>query len=206
MQQTNVLRRALKVRTLRKNTLVSPREFVEDPYYLGKLVGDIHENWKRELSFVLDPANGITEWILRGSIGCGKSTAAAIAQCYKIYVLTLLADPAAFYDLLPGSSLVFGVFSITLRKADRSYELMKDYLDDCPYFRDYHPRLQRPDNPIEIPDKNIRIEQGSLSEHALSENMFSFTLDEANFFKKIRDPAAREERTRAPGSHVTRAG
>ncbi len=176
---------------------VSPREFIEDPYFLGDLVGNLHERWKEELEVVLDTNRGISEWILKGAIGTGKTTCAAIAQTYKIYMLSCLRDPAEYYGLLPGSRIVFGIFSITLSKADRGYELIKEFIDGCPYFKANCPRTLRPSDPIHLPSKNVRAETGSLASHALSENMFGFMIDEANFFKRSKEVLSSSDRTRA---------
>jgi hypothetical protein len=189
--------RVLSVLSQYERVPVSPRQFIEDPYYLGAMVGELHERWKQELEFVLDPANGITQWIITGAVGTGKSSCAAIAQTYKLYGLTCLKDPAAFYGLLPGSRIVFGVFSITLDKADKAYDLIKMYVSNSPYFQEHCPRSVRPGDPVSLPSKRLVVDVGSLAEHALSEDMFGFILDEANFFKKNKRWASESDKTRA---------
>ena len=74
---------------------ISPREFFSSPYYIGSHnVWDDNEKtglfplWNRELCYVLDPNNGIIEWVLSGCLGAGKTQAALFACMYKLYWLT----------------------------------------------------------------------------------------------------------------------
>ncbi len=55
-----------------EETPVPPAEFLSSKFYLGPFVDSIYPTWRSELEFVLDPENGINEWILYGSIGTGK--------------------------------------------------------------------------------------------------------------------------------------
>ena len=165
--------------------IVSPREFIEGVDYLGQRTSDLHERWKEELQFVLDPRNQICAWYITGAIGTGKTTAAMIAYAYKLHQNTRLRDPAKFYGLLPGSEVVFGIYNITLSKADSGYELLKGYIDECPYFKKHCPRRTRPDEPIYFPTKRLKVSMGSLAEHALGDDLLCIVIDEANFFKKV---------------------
>lgn len=173
---------------------VSIQEFVESEEYLGKCVSNLQPVWKKELCEVFAPSSTITTLIFTGAIGTGKTTVASIAMLYKIYRLTCLRSPHEFFGLLPGKKIVFGCFNITLNKADTGYDLVKYYVDTSPYFQKVCPRKQRPDEPIFWPSKNIVYEIGSLSTHALGDDMLGFMMDEANFFKKTPDPT---EKSRA---------
>jgi len=174
---------------------VSIREFIENEYYIGEHVKDLSENWKKELEVIFDPLSRKYVLIFTGSIGCGKSTAAAICQCYKLYELSCLKEPAKFYGLLPGTTIVFGIYSLTLDKADDTVGLMKQYIDTSPYFKEHMPRKPLKST-FEFPSKNIEVSVGSLENHALGDSILSFSIDEANFHKKAKsaDPA---EKTRA---------
>ncbi len=168
--------------------------FIEDDYYFGKHTRELSPIWKHELYEVFARTSQISTLILTGPIGNGKTTVATIAMGYTIYQLSCLRDPARFYGLLPGSRIVLGCFNITLKKSDVGYDMLKGWIDDSEYFKENCKRRKRPDEPMEFPSKNIRYDIGSLSEHALGENMFGFMMDEANFFKKSTDP---NEKSRA---------
>ena len=169
--------------------VVPIREFVESDYYLGQSVSELHENLIKELETVFDKNSGITEWVLGGSVGWGKTTSATIGIIYSIYLMTCLKDPASFFGLLPGSKIVFAIFNITLTRSDTTYENIKAWTDLSPYFQDNCPRQIRPGDPIKYPTKNIQVVQGSLKEHALGESLFSVMIDEANFFKLAKGRA-----------------
>ena len=177
---------------------VPPREFFSKSLYAGASLSGLSEKWFRELDIVLGygyyKPSLVNEWILRGSIGSGKTTAAVAAQMYKLYTLTCLKNPQEFYDLLPGSKIVIGIYCITLQKAGSGYDLMKSWIDQSRYFQDICPRQCRPQDPISFPSKGIEVHIGSLDTHALGEHVFGFLLDEANFFKK---QAGELEKTRA---------
>jgi hypothetical protein len=177
---------------------VSPEVFFTCEYYMGGLTSGLHPKWLTELCYVLDPSNGVTEWVIKGAVGTGKTTVSTLAQLYKIYELCCIRDPSAYYGHLPGSEIVFAFFSVTLDKADVGYDELKSWLDAIPWFRDHAPRRRRPDDPIHIPSKNITILVGSLAEHVLGENVFGYCLDEANFFRKVPGKVVRpSDRTRA---------
>lgn len=50
---------------------VSPEEFIANPFYLGEdLSKNLYDTWKKEIPYVMN--SGAVEWLLTGSIGCGK--------------------------------------------------------------------------------------------------------------------------------------
>jgi len=173
---------------------VGIREFVESEDFIGRSVSSLEDVWKTELDEIFSPGSNIVTLILTGAIGTGKTTVANVCLLYKMYLLSCLKDPASFYGLLPGTKIVFGCFNITLRRTETGYDTLKSWLDTSPYFKNYCPRRTRPDEPIFFPSKNISYEIGSLDTHALGEHIFSFVMDEANFFKRTPDPS---EKSRA---------
>ncbi len=174
------------------------RQFIEDEEYLGKFTDLYHENWRKFLDDAMDLDSLVTTLIFTGAIGIGKDTTAAIATLYKIYCLSCLRDPARFYGLMSGSRIVFGVFNITIQKAETCFEQMLEWTDRSPYFKKNLQRLPRT-SVIHFPAKNIRVETGSLMEHALGENMFGFILNEANFFKKDKSGGDKDTISKAVG-------
>lgn len=177
---------------------VPVRQFIEDAYYLGAYTAELSGTWKGELETVLEEGSRVVEWILKGAIGTGKTTASAIAQLYKIYRLSCLRDPAAFYGLLPGSEIVWGYFNITLDRAETGFDHLKGWVDGSPYFKEHCPRRPRTGSKLIFPAKNITVHVGSLAGHVLGDNLFGFVLDEANFFKPKRSlSAAAGDQTRA---------
>ena len=165
---------------------VDIRTFVNDPYYFGAVLTELHESWVQDLEKVFDPDRGILEWLISGSIGCGKTFVASVALGYCVYRLTCLKNPASFYGLNKGSKIVFGIFNVTLTRSDTVYDYLRTWFNISPYFKENCPLRKRPKDPMNFPSKNIEIVQGSVGEHVLGENMFGFMLDEANFFKTAK--------------------
>jgi hypothetical protein len=170
---------------------VSPEEFINSTYYLGKISDKIYPVWKKEIPYVLDPKNQVFEWILTGSIGGGKTTVAQICQIYKLYFLSCLKDPYSFFNLMNTTLIVFMLFSLSLDKADLGvYYNFKAMLDQSPYFIDTFPSRKSPrsrgrgqgkeEREILFP-KGITVLTGSQVQHALSFSVFSAILDEVNF-------------------------
>jgi len=185
---------------------VSPREFLNSTYYLGPFCYSLYPRWKEELLRVLDPRNGINEWILYGSIGTGKTSAACVAQLYKLYLLSCMKSPQKLFGLAEHFPVYFAFFSVTKGKAEDAINAkFQSMMNMSPYFREKlekNPRkvfLQGAANLFgagyrEHPKKddlfeltlphNLHLLFGSQTQHALSLDVFSATLDEMNFRAK----------------------
>ncbi len=159
-------------------------EWVEDPYYMGDLKKDLYDTWKRELSYVLHPANGIIEWFVTGAIGGGKTYASLIAQVYKMYVASCLRDPQEYYGIGSNTEIVFGLFNTVLANAMTiNFNQACRFINQSGYFRDHCPaNVLR--GKIEMPTKNMMMRIGSSELHALGSNLLSFMIDEVNFMAK----------------------
>lgn len=168
--------------------------FMEDDFYFGRIAKDLHPKWKSDMRAVFGPGSRIFEWIMTGAIGIGKTTLAGIGTGYKLYHLSCLRDPARYYGLLPGSLIVFGVYSITKRQvADTGYSNIKGYIDTSPYFRQQFPRSTKIDSKIDFyprTKKRIQVIPGSQELHALGLNLFTFLMDEVNFMRVKDDKDA----------------
>lgn len=166
---------------------VSIEEFLHDDYYMGRTGSDLHPKWKEDLYEVFKPGSTIFEWVMTGAIGIGKTTLAGIALVRKIYELSCLRDPSAYYGLLPESLVVFGIYSITKRQvSDSGYYKVRGYLDGSPYFRQEFPRSTKIDSKIDFErsaGKKVQVIPGSQELHALGLDLFAFMMDEVNFMR-----------------------
>lgn len=165
---------------------VDPEVFLRDEYYYGKLFPFLFKGWVPELEFVLDPNNRVNEWVISGAIGTGKSSVAVVAQLYKLYHLSLLKNPQAFYGLEPHSMICLGLFNTTLDKTDLTLHYkFQQVLATIPYFRDRFPFVKTKYKRVEdyqiVLPKNIRLISGSNAMHALSLDLYGGILDEQNF-------------------------
>lgn len=182
---------------------VSPQEFLHSKYYLGPFTDSLYTKWVEELEYVLDPANQINEWILYGSIGTGKTSAACVAQLYKLYCLTCMKSPQKVFNLAAQFPIYFAFFSVTKGKAEDAINAkFQSLMNMSTYFRESLPKNQRKvflqgaanmfgtgykehpkkDDLFELVlPHNIHLLFGSQTQHALSLDIFSATLDEMNF-------------------------
>lgn len=163
---------------------VSPEEFIANPFYLGEdLSKNLYDTWKKEIPQVIN--SGAVEWLLTGSIGCGKTTSATAALMYKLYVLTCMRNPCGFYG---SKAIVFGFFSITKDLAqDVEAALVIEKLKDSEYFRNFVGLTEEKDNArtpralvLRFP-KNLKFVFGSQPQHVLGQDTFGCLIDEAAF-------------------------
>jgi len=205
---------------------VTPAEFLHSPYYLGPFTDSLYEKWKEELEFVLDPANEVNEWILYGSIGTGKTSAACVAQLYKLYCLTCMKSPQKVFNLAAQFPIYFAFFSVTKEKAgDAINAKFQSLMNMSTYFRESLPKNQRKvflpgaadmfgagyrehpkkDDLFElILPHNIHLLFGSQTQHALSLDIYCATLDEMNFRGKKSVKEAEDENSAKSLYHQVR--
>ena len=177
----------------------SAEEFVNNPKYLGEEMSKaIYAPWRKDLIYVLDPKNEIHEWILSGGIGVGKTRIAIIAQLYKLCVLTCLRNIPAYFGLDSATSISFGLFSLSLEKADAAIsDDFKKIISMSPYFKNVFPLKKtrairsvlnnqgstsknQSEYEVVLP-QGLKILMGSKVQHALSFAVVSAILDEMNF-------------------------
>jgi len=170
---------------------VDPERFLMDEYYFGKFCKDLHPKWVDDFKAVFKPGSTIYEWIMTGAIGVGKTTVAMASLGYKIHLMSCLRNPSAYYGLLPESLIIFGIYSVTKQQvADTGYYKLRGWFDSSPYFRHDFPRKARLDSKVDFSSTthtNLQVIPGSRELHALGLDLFSFSLDEANFMQEKRD-------------------
>lgn len=163
---------------------VGIKQFLEDPYYLGTQTKELYPLLQDELEFIFRVGTPIQQVILGGSIGWGKTTLAALGMTYLTYYLSCMRDPHKFYELMKGSKIVLGIYSVLKTQAyDSSYSKIRTFVDASPYFIEKFPRVQRIKSKIMFHKGDIQIIAGSREFHAIGLDMFAFLLDEANFLR-----------------------
>lgn len=163
-------------------------KFLEDTDYLGTTCRDLHDNWKRDLEEIAKPGSLIAEWVSTGAIGVGKTSVAMALLAYKIYFLSCLHDPARYYGLLPGSKIVFGIYSLTKKQINEAgYYRLRDYVDRSPFFQKNFPRNKKLESNIQFLPHPIHVIPGSTELHSIGLDLYSCALDEANFMRGKAD-------------------
>jgi hypothetical protein len=174
---------------------VGLREFVEDEYYLGKIMkGDIFPKIVDDLEELFD--GQYTDVILTGSIGWGKTRFMEIAVAYDLYKVSCLKDPARAYGMMKGSNITFVNVSVNKTQATKVFfQDLYDLLSASPYFQKEFPFDRRVKSEIRFLKNNIRCYPVAASEQAaLGVGVFCACIDEANFMEVVE----RSKRT-APG-------
>jgi hypothetical protein len=158
-----------------EETPVDIETFIDSSLYLGKIGMDIYPIWRDELGKLFAKDSIISEVVVRGCVGSGKSTFAVIALLYKLYQIYCLHDPQRYFGLMEGSPIVVGFFNVFKYLArSTAFKLCMNWMKVSPFFRDILPRKNRGDEfkqeYMELP-KNVTIALGSSAIHALSQNL-----------------------------------
>lgn len=155
-----------------KERPVSIDRFLEDNYYLGQVGKSVYPIWRKELRIVCDPINNIFEWIIRGSIGGGKTSIAIIMLIYRIYWLLCLKNPQDYYGLIKGSPIIFALFNIFKYLAKgTSYKYLTGWIGLSPFFKERGLEGELKKSEMIEFRNNISIALGSQAVHALGQNI-----------------------------------
>ena len=161
----------------------TPEQYVNSDYYLGAdLNKSLYPVWKKEIPLVL--GDNILEWIITGSIGAGKTVSAVVVLSYRLLQLLCLHNAQTHYNLVASHKIVIGNFSLYKYKAERSaFGYMDALLEDSQFFREQGFKSTHTKGGIEIwfERQNIGFVSGSNAKQAISDNTFSFLIDEAAF-------------------------
>ena len=164
--------------------------FLYHPGYLGSLYNNdgksgIYPFWMRLMDRLYPSPfyTSVNEVLLSTSIGIGKSTitCGAIAA-YEIYKLLCLKQPATYYGLLANSIIVTALFSSTMDLVvDVNWPKLRDAMITSPWFRkrlnlsETQPKIKSLDL-----DKNVAVQIGSRTQHAISRDVLIAIVDEGN--------------------------
>lgn len=122
-----------------KDPVPNIEEFIDDPYYLGKVLGDgLYPIW-REAAIKLFPTPYNTlkeEIILTGGIGLGKSTFALLICFYDLLKLLSLDNPHKYYNLIESTIISMAMMNATQSLASRVlYSQITEWIELSPYFK-----------------------------------------------------------------------
>ena len=166
-------------------------QFITDKDYFGEIGDGLFPCWEKELDLLFNRENQITEVVITGAIGTGKTTFATIALAYKLYWLTCLRNPFKYFDLAKGTtSFVFGLFNATreLSTGVHAAKILGSF-NSCPYFRwvttGATAESEREKDVLKFPN-NIKFVFGSRGMQALGNDLIGGMLDEMNFQQETR--------------------
>ena len=156
--------------------------------------------WRKDLIKVFSPDSAVLEWILTGGIGVAKTSNSLLAHFYNTYRINSLRYPQLTLGSDPGKSLNLQLLTITLEKAKSMIEKMEVFLKNCDSYTEIGKEddlkdfvVREGDIVTQIPyyvrkrpasiifPNNIKIVTGSQSIHALGDDLYGGSLDEAEF-------------------------
>lgn len=169
-------------------------EWLDHPYYVGEDGIGLYDYWKEEL--INFQESGMREWIIFGSLGVGKTTAAIFLYIRMIYELSCW-DPIPYkYGLMRSSTIYFIYFSIALKQAQRTgFGRFAAIIDSIPYFQKVFTRNPRITSEFQY--RNLSIMYGSSVSHQIGMDLLATLLDEGDFFDEQKGTQHIEEFSKA---------
>lgn len=171
-------------------------QFVEDDYYLGKLLAPGDDNpglypaWKDILCSDFNYDSRIHNAVVTGSIGIGKTTIMVVIMLYRIVLTTLLRNPQSYFRLSRKSNIIFNILSVTREQVRMAaFGTAINYMSESPYFLDdlaFDPDLEYSKSVVPFVN-NIFLTAGSKGWHVLGQNVLAIGMDEGNF-RLEKDP------------------
>lgn len=176
--------------------MVSPEEFLDNPYYCGidpktgiGVVESIYPKLREDFIKVHSPESTIQEVVLTGSIGWGKSFFIELGLLWQLYYLSCLKYPQRFYNLAPDSPLGIIIVSVTESQGKKNiFSTIKGMVEKIPYFQEnFMFNKKKQADSLIFPNKIEIFPASSSHSSNIGLNLFAGGMDEANFFRKIKN-------------------
>ena len=152
---------------------------------LKKYITDIVPNGRTECTCIkVSSPNHL--FITDGYNATHNTVTATIGTLYDMYKLGCLKDPCTYYNLTPGTMLIFAVFSATGSTAAVNWQDITTGIEMCPWINEKvvdRRGLEKKNGslvPVEILP-GIFIQTGSKFQHSMGKAFFDGLMDEAAF-------------------------
>ena len=167
-------------------------EFVESPEYMGQ-GAYVRPQILDHLIRLHDPANYYYEVSLGGGIGIGKNYFTDISLGYDLYKLSCLYSPQSYYELAPGSKIVFIHQSKTEKLAKEVvFDQFGNRLELSGYFPKNFMFNKKFRKVMKFPHLIEVLPISSADTSALGMNVFGAVIDEMNFMSKVKKSKKKE--------------
>lgn len=166
--------------------IVPIRQWINSEYYASRDIHNLYPFWKEKMIEIFERPDDekVNQVILTGAIGIGKTTFAALLILRRLYELSCYENVRALFNLMGTSRIAFAYLSVTKTQAENSgFSMLKDLIDETPYFKDNFPRRHGLDSMVVFPQENLFVTFGSVLNHFIGLNLIGTVLDEANFFE-----------------------
>jgi hypothetical protein len=156
-------------------------EWLTSNYFIGSYAQNLYPYWREEIEDFI--SGGYNEWIITGSLGTGKSTAALLAVMRRLTELSCYTHPQHLFGLAGVSKIFFAYLSINRRQAELTgFGDLRAMVDDTQYFRSHYPRDREIDSVLRFANKVLFV-PGSDSLDVIGTNLLGCILDETNFYR-----------------------
>lgn len=176
-----------------EHPILDPEQWIESRYHAGPFYTPPRSQdflWPRKKAEFIKLARGdVTEVVLTGAIGSGKTAVLVILAMYDLYRVSSVVSPQLALGLSPTSTLAFVLISLNVTKAKaKLFDPLKAAIDSTPYFQQEFVRDPKRDSALFFPSKNIVVKPGVTGEQAIhSEDVIWAGLSEANFYSVIAE-------------------
>jgi len=161
-------------------------EFVESPEYMNQ-GAFVRPRIMDALIELHSSGNYYYEVSLGGAIGIGKNFFADLSIGYDIYNLSCLYSPQSYYELAPGSKIVFVHQSKTEKLAKAVvFEQFGNRLELSGYFPKFFMFDKRFRKVMKFPSLIELLPISSADTSALGMSVFGAVIDEMNFMSKVK--------------------
>lgn len=170
--------------TLLSRPILSPEEWIRNPYYSGTLA---REMWAQKIDDFIHTAQGdITEVILTGSIGQGKTQLLKMLAAYTLYQLSCFKNPQQALGVGSSETLLFVLVSLNVMKARAKLLLpLRALIETTPYFEEHFTFDRKKDIDLVFPN-HIKVVAGVTGEAAVhSEDVIFLGASEINFLPVV---------------------
>jgi len=191
----------IKPRQIRE--ILPMERWLDSEYYVGPSGMRLYPYWKEALNKVFNSTGDtkITEVIVTGGLGTGKSSFALYCMLRKVYEISCYENAPVLFGLMPNTQISLMYFTVTREQAPRTgFGQFRSMLDETPYFQDHFQRSKN-NAVVEFP-RYVYFVPGSNDSHMIGAAVFGSILDEANFFR--RDAQNPKVATAAEFSRVSR--
>ena len=157
------------------------RQFVEDEYYAGKMGKTLYPMIVDEFEEIF--LKDVSEVILSGSIGWGKSYGASFGLAYDLVWLLCLADPQTYCGIAAGTDITLLNLSVTGRQAQGGiYSYVSEFIKDMPFIKEnFGHKYDFEKHGPQFFEEHVKFICGGSSEFgAIGSNMIGGAMDEAN--------------------------
>lgn len=173
--------------TLMERPIISPEEWLADSYYSGPLA----RNWwpRKKEDFKLIARGDITEIIITGAIGIGKSELVKAICAYDLYRASCFKSPQEALGIGPAETILFVMVSLSVTKAKaKLLTPLRTLIGQIPYFEDHMLLDRKIESAIVFPSKQLKVVAGVTGEMAVhSEDVLFLGMSEANFLPVVAE-------------------